>query len=140
MWAVIPFFSALALLVSFFAFHAWETKRKKRLFDAYRTELDAKVSRFYRMLVMGEVPASWRMAAIVFFHKTAHRAIIFSVETLRAIERPLSRLSHYMRTRPPSTNAQEVSPFLKNIAPDKNEGRRTSLIKEGESDGTTPPV
>lgn len=131
MLATIPFFSALVLLTSFLVFRAWEIQKKKRLFNAYRTKLDENVSRLYRKLVMGEVPASWRMAIIMFFHRAAHRAIIFSVEILRTIERRLSRLSHYMRTRPPSTEAREVSSYLKKMVPEK---------KNGEGNGTTPPA
>lgn len=122
MWAAVPFFSTLILLGAFFGFLAWERKRGVRLFDVYRSALDEKVLRSYHRLVVGEIPASWRRIAFDFLHKTAHKAVVVSVEVLRAVERPLSKLSHRMRTRPPSVEGKEVSAFLKNIAPEKKNG------------------
>jgi hypothetical protein len=128
MIAVIPFFSALVLLAGFIAFHAWELKQGKRLFGAYRTELDEKVSHFYQALVTSDIPTSWRLAVLHFFHVIAHSIVVISVEVLRAVEQPLSRLSHRMRTRPPAASTDEVSQYLKNIVPDKkgNAGNDTT--------------
>lgn len=119
MWAAIPFFSALILLAGFIAFHAWETKQGKRFFSSYRSGLDEKVSHVYHNLVVSEIPQSWRVAVIVFLHAVTHKIVVASVELLHAIERPLSRLSHHMRTRPPTMEKGEVSTYLKNIAPDR---------------------
>jgi len=131
MWAAIPFFSALVLLVGFIAFHAWELSRGKRIFDSYRTKVDEKVSRLYHDLVVYEIPESWRIAVVVFLHKVTHQIVVVSVNLLQAIERPLSRLSNRMRTRPPSTEAGEVSQYLKNIVPDKKKNDSENSTTRG---------
>jgi len=130
MWAIIPFFSALALLGAFFGFRAWEMKRGTRLFDTFRAKIDVYASRAYATMVTGQIPPAWRITIVVVLHNVVHRAVVFSVETLRNIERPLTRLSHRLRTRAPSANGHEVSPFLKNIVPNK---------KADTHNGTTPP-
>ena len=129
MLAAIPFFSALVLLAGFIALHVWELKRGKRMFDAYRTKLDGQISRLYQTLITGDVPASWRIATLRFLHNLAHRVVVVSVEVLRAVERPLSRLSHRMRVRPPVASGGEVSQYLKNIVPEK---------QGSQNDDTTP--
>jgi len=131
MWAIVPFFSALALFAVFFGFRAWEMKRGRRIYEAFRSKMDEKARTLYASLVTGHISSAWRVHTFALLYKAFHRAVVFSVEILRTIERPLTRLSHHLRTRPPSTNAQEVSPFLKNIAPDK---------KNSEENGTTPPA
>ncbi len=83
----------------------------------------------YRAAVMGNIPEEYRLAVMRFLHTLAHDTVVFLVEGLRALERPLTRLSYRMRQTAPTPNGKEPSAFLKTITPEK---------KAGDNDGTTP--
>jgi hypothetical protein len=123
--AIVSFFTSLVFLGAFLGFRVWEEKKGVRLLEEKRYLLDSQVSVLYRAMVMGSIPVEWRMYAIHFFHWISHRLVVTAVETLRAIERPLTRLSYRLRTRVPKSNGKEVSSFLKTITPERSEGKGT---------------
>ncbi len=129
MWAIVLFFVSLALLIAFAALKAWEERRGVRFLEPMRASLDARLPGIYHAAVMGNLPTGWRHTVAVFAHDATHRGVVFLVETLRAVERPLTRISFRMRIQRPSANGKGISPFLKSIIPGKKE----------PSDGTTPP-
>jgi len=129
MWAPVLFFSSLVLFTAFAALKVWEERKGARILEPMRASLDAQLPRIYQAAVMGSLPTSWRHAVAVFAHDATHRAVVFLVEVLRAVERPLTRISFRMRIQKPSANGKGISPFLKSIMPEK---------KEAPSDGTTP--
>ncbi len=130
MWAVIVFALSLTLLSAFIAFRLWEEYRGVRLYGEAREHADQRVSMVYEHLVTRDIPVEWRMRLLQFFHFASHRLVVIAVETLRAIERPLARLSYRLRTRVPKANGQEVSPFLKTMSVERK--------NEQEGNGTTP--
>ncbi|MDO8523974.1 MAG: hypothetical protein Q7R74_01960 [bacterium] len=119
MSAAVTFLIALALLVAFVVFRFWEEKRGVRLFAEKRAAADTVVAEMYRAAVMGNIPAEYRIAVIRFLHTLAHDTVVFLVEGLRAVERPLTRLSYRMRQSAPASNGKEPSAFLKTITPEK---------------------
>lgn len=125
MLGIAVFFSASLLFAMFIAFRMWEEKRGVRLFASSRTMLDHWVIDIYHGAVTGSIPRHYRMHLLVFLRTTLHRAVLLTVATLRAIERPLTRLSFRMRMASPGTAKKEVSSFLKTIVP------RRPLMKKG---------
>ncbi|OGG43999.1 hypothetical protein A2841_03770 [Candidatus Kaiserbacteria bacterium RIFCSPHIGHO2_01_FULL_48_10] len=119
MWTVLLFLTSLVLIGVFVALHVWESKRQKRLFEHTRSVWDVRLMRLYHAAVSGNIPTEWRKTARVLLHTVTHSLVVFLVETLRAIERPLAQLSHRLRTHAPSGNGKEVSPFLKTLSPEK---------------------
>lgn len=127
-FATTLFFASFLLLVGFLIFRSWEEKRGIRLWADARTKLDEKVHRMYHRAVTGTIPYRYRTAFFVFLQKMIHEAVLVIVATLRAIERPLTRLSYRMRMATPKANGKEVSSFLRTIVPLKK--------RESEGDGT----
>jgi hypothetical protein len=91
MWAAVLFFASLVLLAGFGGLKA----------------------------VTGSLPTAWRHVLAVFLHDTTHRTVVFLVEALRAVERPLTRISFRMRIQKSSVGGKGISPFLKSIVPEK---------------------
>ncbi len=106
--------------------HAWETSRSIRLFKETRAVWDVRVLSVYRAVVSGGIPTEWRMGARALLHAATHSLVVFLVESLHAIERPLIKLSHRLRTHTPSGNGKAVSPFLKTLTPEKKNGNGTT--------------
>jgi hypothetical protein len=73
----------------------------------------------YKAAVLGSIPEKYRLAAVALLHSLAHDAVVFAVEALRSLERPLARLSLRLRQSAPRPSGKEPSPFLKTIAPEK---------------------
>ena len=119
MWALIPLLTSMALLAAFFWFRTWEEARGKRLFAAVREKADANVAAFYRQLVTGNIPKEYRAFLAAFLHNVTHAIVVLTVGALRAIERPLTRLSYKMRQQVPTGTKKEPSAFLKTITPEK---------------------
>ncbi len=132
MWAVVPFAAGLLMLGAFIGFVSWERRRGLKVYAEFRERADRRISKLYRMFVLGQVPIEWRHAFLTVMHLSVHRIVVLLVETLRAIERPLTRLSHYLRTRSPSANGKEVSSFLKSIVPGKRPSRDDGSRTEGD--------
>jgi len=119
MSAAITFLLALILLIAFVAFRFWEERKGARLWAHSRSVADEMVDKIYTAAVVGSVPAEYRTVAIHFLHTLAHDVIVFLVESLRSIERPLTRLSYRMRQSVPAPSGKEPSAFLKTITPEK---------------------
>ncbi len=120
--AAITFLISLVLLVGFVLFRLGEEKKGVMLWREMRQSTDAAVSDAYRKAVMGNLPSNWRVAFMSFAHQVSHAAVVLTVELLRAIERPLLRLSHRMRRGgAPTGTGKEPSEFLKTITPEKKE-------------------
>ncbi len=128
--AATTFFVSLALLIAFVAFRFSEERRGVKVWADTRAKADAVVSEMYRAAVVGNIPAEYREAFVRFLRTLAHDALVFLIEGLRAVERPLTRLSYRMRRVSPPTSAAEPSAFLKTIIQGK---------KNGADVGTTPP-
>jgi hypothetical protein len=121
MGAAITFFVSLVLLVGFIAFRFFEERRGVRVWAHARTEADVVVAAAYQSAVTGNIPSEYRDATLHFLHALAHDLIVFLVEGLRAIERPLMRLSYRMRRSAPAAHGHEPSAYLKTITPEKRQ-------------------
>lgn len=110
---------ALLLGALFLAVRMVEVRRDIRFFDEQRTALDAHANELYAAVVMGGIPVRWRQYTAFLVHQITHEIVHLAVLSLRAIERPLARLSYRMRVSQPKTGG-EVSSFLKTITPDKS--------------------
>ena len=127
---IASFFSGFALVALYLGFRVFEHSRGTMLFKKKRGELDTQIEHLYHALVMGSIPIEWRFQFISLLHTLSRRSVQIAVEILRAIERPLARLSYRMRTYAPKANGKEVSAYLKTIIIDK----KNSTGKNG----TTP--
>jgi hypothetical protein len=116
MWAAIPFFVSLGLLIAFVWYRMWEERQPVKFMNAEREAADYTVLNLYRKAVMGDIPAHFRMRLVRLAHELSHLVIVFTVEILRALERPLARLSYRMRRATiSSANGKEPSAFLKTL-------------------------
>ncbi len=109
----------LVLALSFIVFRMWEVRSGVRIYNARRQRLDQWAERVYETMVLGGVPLSWRRYAVAVVHEISHEAVRLMVAIIRAVEKPLVRLSYRLRVSAPKTGAQPVSEFLRTIAPDK---------------------
>ena len=128
MGASVTFFISLALLAAFVVFRFWEEKRAQRVWVDTRSAADVVVSDMYHAAVTGDIPQKYQAAVVHFLYALAHDTVVFLVEGLRAVERPLSRLSYRLRRSVPAGSGKEPSAFLKTITPEK----------KSEVIGTTP--
>jgi len=119
MGATVTFLISLILLVAFVAFRLWEERRAKRTFPDTRAAVDVVIADMYHAAVTGDIPQKYQEAVLHFLYRLAHDTIVFLVEGLRAIERPLSGLSYRLRRSVPAANGKEPSAFLKTITPEK---------------------
>jgi hypothetical protein len=120
-WAAIPFVASLVLLGGFLGFRLWEEKAGTRIFSRTREHADEVISNVYRGLVTRDIPTEWRRMLMALFHQLSHMLVVLTVQGLRAIERPLTRLSYRMRRGVPMANGKGPSEFLKTISPTKKE-------------------
>ncbi|MBU6310590.1 hypothetical protein KGO06_01500 [Patescibacteria group bacterium] len=115
---------AASLMLAFAYVRRLELARGARFFESERARLDARVTAFVPRLVLGGVPLSWRAYLGAIAHDVTHLSIHGAVEAIRAIERPLAKLSYKLRISAPRTGAAPVSEFLKTITPERaREGR-----------------
>lgn len=124
--AAITFFISLVLLLAFLAFRLYEAKRGARYLADVRAEADIVVSDMYRAAVTGDIPRKYQEAAVRFLYRLAHETVMFLVESLRAAERALSRLSYRLRRMAPPPSGKEPSAFLKAVAPEKRSENGTT--------------
>ncbi|MDE2079096.1 MAG: hypothetical protein KGI73_01775 [Patescibacteria group bacterium] len=127
MGAAITFFVSLVLLVVFVGFRFFEERRGFRVWMHLRTQTDAFVAEAYKGAVTGNIPSEYREALVHFLHRLAHDLVVTAVLGLRAIERPLMRLSYRMRRAAPKANGKEPSAFLKTITPEKRGGEDSGV-------------
>lgn len=109
----------LVLTLCYILFRVWEVRRGVRIYNERRLLLDHWAERVYETLVLGGVPLSWRRYAVAVVHEISHEAVRLMVVIIRAVEKPLVRLSYRLRVSAPKNGAQPVSEFLRTIAPDK---------------------
>jgi hypothetical protein len=113
---------ALLAALSFVSVRRFEAAKGTRFFDAQRAVLDTRAEEVWHALVTGGAPLAWRTYAQVTAHTVGHEVVRIAVEVVRAVERPLARLSYKMRVSAPKVGAAPVSDFLKTITPDKGAG------------------
>lgn len=110
------FITGVAGLFVYGAFRFFEVRRTRRLLEPLRARFDVFSARLYRLFVFGEIPTTYRAWLLKALRAFTHRMVVVLVALLRAIERPLSRLNHRLRTpRVDNTVARDPSPFLKQI-------------------------
>ena len=122
MIGLIPFIIGLLGTISFVFFRLWEVRRTRRFFENYRALLDRMTERLYGILVFGEIPRHYRTRLALVVRSLSHRAVHSAVLALRALERPLARVSHRMRMSA-AESEREPSDFLKTITPQKKDGK-----------------
>ena len=119
MFAVYTFVVAFVLLGVFIFFRMWEQKRRIRMWAGAREKADEQVVEAYRSAITGSIPQHYRIRFLAFLRNAIHELVLLLVATLRAVERPLTRISYRMRMSASNTNKKEVSPFLQTIVPEK---------------------
>lgn len=102
----------LALLAGLFALSAYETKRGIRIFANSRTRFDERVTRIEFIFSHVDFSAFIRDLILRIEHRVAHDIVHFSLLTVRAIERFLTRTVRSLRVRHsadivPHENARE---------------------------------
>ena len=125
MFAVYTFIVAFVLLGVFIVFRMWEQKRGIRIWAGMREDVDEQVVEAYRSAITGSIPQKYRIRFLAFLRNAIHGLVLLLVATLRAVERPLTRISYRMRMSASNTKKKEVSPFLKTIAPKKDVEQNT---------------
>lgn len=110
---------ALSAMLGFLSLRRVEVARGVRYFDTGRTLLDSRAEELWVKLVTGGVPLSWRHFASVVLHDLGHLGVHTAVEVVRAMERPLAKLSYKMRVSAPKSGNAPVSDFLRTITPEK---------------------
>ena len=120
LFGVVPFVLGLSGIVLYALWRSIEIRRQSRAFEATRARLDVFATRLYRLFVFGELPATYRARLAKFAQSVAHSTVMFLVSMLRAVERPLSRLSHRMRViRAKENKPPDSSSFLKTLSSSK---------------------
>ena len=124
---LIPFLAGLVSLVGYSVFRFYEARRRERFFESSRKKLDSFSIELYRLAVFGELPAVYRVSLRNALHVVTHASVNRAVKLLRAVERPLSRLSYRLRiTRMKDVEHRDPSPFLKNITGTKEKNGETA--------------
>lgn len=118
-WALSVILTALALGLLYVWLRRFETVRGGRFFEASRARFDARASALLEALVLGGIPVSWRKYVVALFHEVVHTMVRFAVDVIRAVERPLARLSYRLRVSAPKGSGVPVSEFLRTISPEK---------------------
>ena len=110
---------ALVAGLALISVRRYETTRGVRYFENARTAFDAYAEALWATLVLGGIPMSWRSFMRSVGHEVSHSTVRLAVETIRAVERPLARLSYKMRVSAPKGNTAPVSDFLRTLSPEK---------------------
>jgi hypothetical protein len=124
----IPFLIGIAGFCALILFRFWEVKRGARLFEGARRRADETVRVWYRIVVMGELPHAYRIHLAAALRAAGHHLVVLLARALRALERPLLKLSHQMR-RGPQGNGTAPSSYLKTLSSDSQKTK-----DEGASD------
>jgi len=97
---------SLALLIGFFALTQYEEQHGMRFFAARRERFDRKVARVEFILEHVDLAAFLREEMRRAASLTSHAVVNISLQIVRAVERLLTRLVRYLRTK----HAVEVAP------------------------------
>lgn len=116
LWVILV---ALCAILGVLSVRRVEEARGVRYFDTARRSLDARAEVVWEALVLGGIPVSWRSYVRAALHDLTHLLVRIAVEVVRAIERPLARLSYKMRISAPKSGVAPVSEFLKILTPEK---------------------
>lgn len=129
------FLAGLLGLSLYSAVRFFEVRHGKRVGEDVRRFLDRVSARLYRLFVFGEIPTAYRTWVLTALRAGTHRTVVFLVSLLRALERPLSRLNHRLRTPRVEVPARrDPSPFLKTIhEATKGNGKKTPDSVESDS-------
>lgn len=113
----VPFIAGFVGILGYVALRLIEVRRGKRFFEPSRQRLDAFSEELYRLAVFGELPTAYRARFRSLIHTASHTLVSGAVALLRAVERPLSRLRHRLRTtRPENGKGHNPSPFIQKMA------------------------
>lgn len=110
---------ALSAIAGFLSMRRLELARGARFFEAERSVLDVRAEVLWTRLVEGGIPLSWRSYVRAVLHDLTHLVVHSAVEVVRAVERPLAKLSYKMRVSAPKSGSAPVSSFLRTITPEK---------------------
>lgn len=110
---------ALTAILGFLSLRRYEVAHGVRFLETQRSMLDMRAVTLWRMLVLGGIPLSWRTYVRSIVHDLTRLGVHSAVELVRAVERPLAKLSYKMRVSAPKSGSAPVSSFLRTITPDK---------------------
>jgi len=108
----------LTLFVGFFALTYYEARRGVRVFATERTRLDAQVARAQFILEHVDLGAFLRDEVRRVAGRIGHDVAHLSLQMVRAIERVLTRLVRYLRSRNEVdlTPHESARPFVKSLS------------------------
>ena len=108
----------LALLIGFVALTQYETGRGVRFFAAERMRFDKNVERFQFIWEHVDLGSFVRGELHHLARRIAHDSAHLSLQTVRAVERLLTRLVRHIRTRQPVTTAprENARAFVKTLS------------------------
>lgn len=109
----------LSAILGFVSLRRFEIARGVRYFEPQRALLDERATELWRAVVLGGMPLSWRNYIKAVLHDITHLGVYSAVQVVRAVERPLAKLSYKMRVSAPKSGVAPVSEFLKIITPEK---------------------
>jgi len=118
---------AFALLGGFFALTSYEARRGARLFARARSRLDQGVARMEFVLEHVDLGAFLREEVRRVAARMSHSAANLSLQAVRAVERFLTRLVRYLRSRntvdaPPRESTRT---FVKTLSDFKDRLKKT---------------
>jgi hypothetical protein len=119
---------ALVLLAAFFALTSYETSRGTRLFGGVRGRFDGKVEHALFIYEHVDLNAFVHDEAQAFLLRLSHFLAHFSLQSVRFVERELTRAVRYLRARVASEIAPArptERPFVQALGDFKEELKQT---------------
>jgi hypothetical protein len=118
---------ALVLVISFVVLVGYEERRGVRFFAHAREGFDARITRLQFILTHVDLVAFAKEELRRVGSQLSHVLVVLSLRAVRAIERLLTRLIIYLRTRHPIDTPQEdeTRPFLKALTDFKDRLKNT---------------
>lgn len=109
---------ALTLILGFLALTSYEERRGVRVFAARRAALDERISRLTYVLSHIDFAAFLREESRRIAKQISHIAVAVTLRAVRALERLLTRLIVYLRTRYPvdAERSESTRPFLRTLS------------------------
>ncbi len=110
--------TSLVLLVGFFVLTWYEEKRGVRYQEPQRASIDSKVKRIEFIATHVDFAAFTREESYRILSQVGHVTAHFSLQTVRAVERLLTRLVRHLRTKHPVEvrPAGETREFVKTLS------------------------
>ncbi len=118
MTLLIYILASLALLGGFVALTDYETRRGARVFAQARARLDQNIERIEFVLGNIDLGAFLREEVRHMAARLSHDIAHLSLQTVRAVERVLTRLVRHLRSRRPADTAsrENVREFVKTLS------------------------